>query len=130
MRPPHFPDASGVQAAPRRILIIEDHADNRESLRCLLELWGYGVQVARDGVQGSAKALARHPDVAVIDIGLPRKDGYEVARQLRAALHDDIRLIALTADSDPEDRDRAAQAGFDYFMTKPADLEELHRLLG
>jgi CheY-like chemotaxis protein len=54
MRPPHFSGASGAPAAARHVLIIEDHADNRESLRSLLELWGYGVEVAVDGVQGTA----------------------------------------------------------------------------
>lgn len=120
---------SGVTDAgvrhPLFVLIVEDNADGRESLRMLLELYGYSVAVAADGVEGVEKALLLHPDVVLVDIGLPRIDGYEVARRLRDALGHDIRLIACTAYSDPTMRQRAFDVGFDEFQVKPMNLDEL-----
>ena len=70
---------------PRHILIVEDSDDNRESLQELLESQGHRVDTAMDGEQGVERAIAAHPEVALVDIGLPRLDGYEVARRIRAA---------------------------------------------
>ena len=70
---------------PRHILIVEDGDDNRESLQELLESHGHRVDTAVDGEQGVERAIAGHPEVALVDIGLPRLDGYEVARRIRAA---------------------------------------------
>jgi CheY-like chemotaxis protein len=92
-------------------------------------MWGHEVEVAEDGSAGVHKALAWRPEVAVVDIGLPVLDGYEVARRLRAALKERIFLIALTGYNQAEDRQRAFEAGFNVHMAKPADLEELSRLL-
>jgi CheY-like chemotaxis protein len=113
-----------VAAAPH-ILIVEDHPDGRETLRILLELLGYEVAVAVDGPQGVQKALAEQPEVALIDIGLPNLDGYQVAEKLRARLGSKILLIACTAYGQPEDRRRALAAGFDAHLVKPLDLIEL-----
>jgi CheY-like chemotaxis protein len=113
----------------RRVLVVEDSPEGRQTLQILLQIWGHQVEVAGDGAEGIAKALAWRPEVAVVDIGLPRVDGYQVARRLRAAFHDRILLIALTAYCQREDRERAFEAGFDVHMTKPADLEELARLV-
>jgi CheY-like chemotaxis protein len=115
--------------APRRVLIVEDSPDGRAMLRLLLELYGFQVEEAADGRQGVEKALAWRPEAAVVDIGLPVLDGYEVARRLKAALGGRVVLIALTAYGKPEDIRRACEAGFDYHLTKPADVEELLRLL-
>ncbi len=115
----------------RRILVIEDNADGRESLRTILEIWGFEVEAAADGQQGVAKALAWNPNVAVVDIGLPILDGYEVARQLRSALGAAVYLVALTAYGQPEDRRAAFCAGFDAHLTKPAKTSSaLANLLG
>jgi CheY-like chemotaxis protein len=111
------------------VLLIEDNPDGREMLRLLLELWGHEVRVAADGLLGVQQALAWRPEVAVVDIGLPLLDGYEVARRVRTALGEGVRLIALTAYSRPEDRSQAFAAGFDFHLGKPADPEELSRLL-
>jgi len=111
------------------VLIIEDNSDGRETLRILLRLWGHEVEAATNGLQGVEKALAWQPDVAVIDIGLPVLDGYQVAQQLRAALGHRIFLIALTGYGQPADQQRALAAGFDVHMVKPADLDKLSRLL-
>ena len=110
---------------PLFVLIVEDNPDGRESLRMLLELYGYTVAVAADGIEGVEKAMRLHPDVVLIDIGLPRLDGYEVCRRLREALGHDVRLIACTAYSDPSMRRRAFEVGFDEFQVKPMDLDEL-----
>jgi CheY-like chemotaxis protein len=107
----------------RRVLIVEDNPSGRETLRLVVEMWGHHVDVAADGLQGVQKALKWKPDVAIIDIGLPIFSGHEVARQVRAALHENIRLIALTAYS--QEREHAFEAGFDFFTTKPAELDEL-----
>jgi CheY-like chemotaxis protein len=118
-----------TNSSPSRVLIVEDNRDSRESLRWLLELWGHEVEVAEDGQRGVAEALRWKPDTAVVDIGLPLLDGYQVARQVRAALRDRVVLIALTGYGKPEDRSRALQAGFDVFLTKPADPQCLQRVL-
>ena len=115
--------------AVRRVLVVEDNVDSRETLRFLVETWGHDVKVAEDGREGIDLALAFMPDAAIVDIGLPIFDGYHVARKIREALSDRIRLIALTAYNQPEDRQRALESGFDFFITKPADLEELAELL-
>jgi CheY-like chemotaxis protein len=114
----------------RRVLVVEDNADSRQTLSLLLELWGYQVEQAENGVEGLRKSLTWRPDAAVVDIGLPLLNGYEVARQVRQALQEHILLIALTGYNQPRDRQRSIEAGFDYHLAKPADLDCLSRLLG
>ena len=112
------------------ILIVEDNQDGRESLRDLLEIWGYRVDLAEDGPTGLERALAAPPDVALIDIGLPGFDGNEVARRIRANLNGHSPcLIAMTGYGQPEDRGRAMEAGFNTYLVKPVDPETLSRLL-
>jgi CheY-like chemotaxis protein len=118
-----------ASSPPRRVLLVEDNPDSRETLQILLTLWGYIVEVAADGLTGVHKALDWHPDVAIIDIGLPLLSGYEVAQRLRAVFHEETLLIALTGYNKPEDRHRAMEAGFDVHMPKPADFELLSSLL-
>jgi signal transduction histidine kinase/ActR/RegA family two-component response regulator len=117
------------KTAPRRVLLVEDSLDGRRVLQMLLRMWGHEVEVAEDGVEGVEKALALHPDVALVDIGLPLLDGYEVARQIRAALGDDVRLVALTGYGQPEDQRRASEAGFDLHLVKPVEPEALHEVI-
>jgi len=113
-----------------RILVIEDNQDGRESLRDLLEIWGYRVDIAEDGPIGLERALTSPPDVALIDIGLPGLDGNEVARRIRANLNGHSPcLIAMTGYGQPEDRGRAMEAGFNTYLVKPVDPETLSRLL-
>jgi len=107
-----------------RILVAEDNPDGRATLCALLELQGHEVATAEDGLRGVQKALAYHPEVAFIDIGLPGLDGYQVAQQLRKALGHDVFLIAYTAYNQPEDRQRAYAAGFDAYLVKPVDLAD------
>jgi CheY-like chemotaxis protein len=114
---------------PRRVLVIEDHRDGRDTLRALLELVGHQVEVATDGVQGLGKALANPPEVAIVDIGLPGLNGYEIAKTLRSVLGRDILLIAHTGYGQPEDRRQALEAGFDVHLTKPVDFKDLAFLI-
>jgi CheY-like chemotaxis protein len=113
------------QQQRRRVLVVEDNPDGRESLRILLELWGCQVDVAQDGLEGLRKVLAWKPDVAILDVGLPYIDGYRIARTVRQS-GSHILLIALTAYSE---RDNALAAGFDEHISKPADLDRLMRLV-
>src|SRR5581483_7081090 len=116
--------------ATRSVLVVEDNEDARDSLRKLLALDGHIVYEAADGRAGVETALAKTPDVVVLDIGLPQLDGYEVARILRTRLGARVKLIALTGYGQPEDARRAREAGFDLHMTKPADLDKLRAALG
>ncbi|HEY3518468.1 MAG TPA: MASE1 domain-containing protein [Gammaproteobacteria bacterium] len=109
---------------PKRLLVVEDNIDARQTLRTLLETLGHEVHEAADGEAGVAAALERQPDLVFVDIGLPRLDGYEVARRLRAA-HLRARLVALTGYGRDDDVQRAREAGFDEHLLKPATLEQL-----
>jgi PAS domain S-box-containing protein len=114
----------------RRLLLVEDNPDIGETLRDLLQLLGHEVQLAGDGLRGVQLALASRPEVALVDIGLPGIDGYEVARRLRATeAGRQILLVALTGYGRPEDRDRSIAAGFDAHLVKPVDPDELNALL-
>ena len=132
VRPHQLADSAVTEkrAEPRRILIIEDNDDTRQMLSAALALSGHDVREARDGASGLAAAAEAHPDVALIDIGLPDIDGYEVARQLRANLTNKrIPLIALSGYGRPADLRRALDAGFDSHLTKPVAVEQLHNVI-
>jgi CheY-like chemotaxis protein/anti-sigma regulatory factor (Ser/Thr protein kinase) len=113
----------------RRVLIVEDNDDARDMLRHLLEHTGHEVHEAADGLTGLYQALALRPDAAVIDIGLPELDGYEVARRVRAAGRADVLLVAVTGYGQSGDRQRSGEAGFDAHLTKPVDPLALEALL-
>ena len=113
----------------RRVLLIEDNPDGRETLRMVLELWGHRVEVAEDGLEGVHKALTWRPETAIVDIGLPGLDGYEVARRLRRELVPEPVLLAVTGHNEEEDRRRSQEAGFDSHLVKPLDLDKLTELL-
>ena len=113
----------------RSILIVEDNADARDALRVLLELDGHAVEAAGEGQEALELARAKDPDIALVDIGLPGIDGYEVARRVRARDARRPVLIALTGYGQPEDRRRAAEAGFDEMLVKPVDPTALAELL-
>jgi DNA-binding response OmpR family regulator len=128
------PDPGGtppkVVPGPRpRILIVEDHEDSREMLRQLLEFEGYDVEVAADGRGGLDAALARPPVVALIDLGLPLLDGFQVARGIRERLGQGVWLVALTSRTASADRRRSAEAGFDLHVAKPVALDRLRGVL-
>jgi len=123
------PPAATIPLAPRHIVIVEDNTDVRELLRLKLRRLGHDVEAVGDGVSGVAMILASKPDMALIDIGLPRLDGYQVATQVRSKLGGDVVLIAVSGFGQPEDKRRAAEAGFDDHLTKPADVQDIESLL-
>jgi signal transduction histidine kinase len=115
---------------PTSILIVEDNDDARESLRLLLELDGHDVMAAVSGEDGLDHAQSREFAIALVDIGLPGIDGFEVARRLRAtARGSDLRLVAISGYGQPVDRKRAQAAGFDAHLVKPVDTEHLRSVL-
>jgi CheY-like chemotaxis protein len=113
----------------RRVLIAEDIPDAAEMLRMMLDLMGHEVRVAADGVQAVALASEFNPEIAFLDIGMPRKDGYQAAREIRALLGSDMMLVALTGWGQDEDQRRAREAGFDHHLTKPADPARIEELI-
>jgi CheY-like chemotaxis protein len=118
-------------AVGRDVLVVEDNDDARLALCELLELGGHRVRAECDGAAGLAAALAAPPEIALIDVGLPGMDGYEVARRIRA---DEtgirrVMLVALTGYGLPEDRERAFDAGFDLHLVKPVNMTALTKLL-
>jgi CheY-like chemotaxis protein len=116
--------------ASSKVLIVEDNADSRMMLQALLQIDGHQVRVAEDGVTGLETLNQEDFDVALIDIGLPGIDGYEVARQFRARRSDRrLRLVALTGYGRPADRQAVLEAGFDEHLVKPCDPAELARVL-
>ena len=125
------PAASGEVCAPpapgpRRILIVEDSRDSRDMLRFLLEHAGHEVHEAADGPSGVEAILTVRPDIALVDVGLPGLDGFEVARRVRAdARGREVRLVALTGYGLPEDHRRSQEAGFDAHLVKPVDPARL-----
>lgn len=122
------PAASNSHHPARRVLIIEDNDDAREALRMLLVMTGNEVEEAADGESGVEVATRRPPDIALVDIGLPRVDGYEVARRIRASTPT-VRLVAITGYGRDEDKARAREAGFDAHLLKPVSLDRLRRVM-
>ncbi len=113
-----------------RVLIVEDNPDSRDLLESLLKMDGYTVTAVPDGASGLEAIRSDHPDVALVDIGLPGIDGYDVARRVRANLTDrPVRLVALTGYGRTVDREAVFEAGFDEHLVKPVDPEELARVL-
>jgi CheY-like chemotaxis protein len=109
---------------------VDDCPDTFDTLALLLQHWGHQPIVAYDAISVLELAQMHKPDVALLDIGLPRMNGYEVARQLRAQPQTEKTfLVALTGYAQSSDRQRCQEAGFDYFLMKPADPEELRKLL-
>jgi PAS domain S-box-containing protein len=131
------PRAEMAAAAPprapakgRRILVVDDNADSADSLVMLLRLLGHEAEVARDGVEAVETALRTRPDVVLLDIGLPRLNGFEAARRIRLSPHGrGVKLIAVTGWGQDEDRDLSRSAGFDEHLVKPVDIDRLDSLL-
>jgi signal transduction histidine kinase len=123
---PDAPVRTSSVADKPTVLLIEDNDDGREMMATMLGSYGYPVLQARDGLEGVKLATEGMPDVALVDIGLPGIDGYEVARRLRQeAATSTIRLIALTGYGLAEDQRRVLEAGFDLHMVKPVELAVL-----
>ena len=124
--------ASNTAAVPCRVLVVDDNVDAARTMAMLLELEGYQVECAFDGQQALDCVRDRPPDALLLDIGLPRLDGLEVARRLRAQSGEAARkrlLVAVSGYGRDQDRAQALQAGFDLHFTKPADPEQILRVL-
>jgi signal transduction histidine kinase len=124
---------TNVEEAPRnqrRILVADDNNDALESLATLLQLSGHEVYTAANGAVALESAEQHRPEVALLDIGMPKLDGYEVARRIRAQPWGRrITLVALTGWGQDSDRRRSQEAGFDSHLVKPLDLDKLTELL-
>jgi CheY-like chemotaxis protein len=115
---------------PRRLLIADDNSDAAESLAMLLRLDGHEVTVVANGSQALRAVPDLQPEFALLDIGMPDIDGYEVARRLRQIpLPSKLTLIAITGWGRDGDKARASAAGFDHHFTKPIEPDELCALL-
>lgn len=139
-----LPAAEGVQAEPAeatevhtrsgsaaRILVVDDNDDASQMLKVALEQLGYIVEVAQDGPSALTKAASLRPDIALLDIGLPVMDGYELAERLLRDLPEGVplRLVAITGYGQDADRERAKKAGFEHHLVKPIDLSKLERII-
>jgi CheY-like chemotaxis protein len=116
--------------AAHRVLVVDDNPDAADSLAMLLQALGNDVHVAYDGEDAVDKALQFSPEIVLLDIGLPKMHGYDVARRIRDAQGRDVMLVAVTGWGQEDDRRRSREAGFDYHFTKPVDPEDLARLIG
>ena len=125
-------DGPPVATQPRRrVLLVEDSPDLQEMLTMLLEVWGHEVLSASEGTSGVEQALVHTPDVALVDLGLPGIDGYEVARRIRSDPRGkSLKLVAITGYGSPEQRTKVMEAGFDLHLVKPVTIDDLAAALG
>jgi PAS domain S-box-containing protein len=121
---------SGATRSRRRILVADDNQDAADSLAILLQAAGHEVRTAHGGETALSIASTFQPAIALLDLGMPDLDGYEVAKQLRSAPWGrSMHLIAITGWGQEEDKRRALRAGFDFHLTKPVELHQLEVLL-
>jgi signal transduction histidine kinase len=123
------PAARYLPSRPVRVLVADDNRDAADSLQRVLALFGHEVRVAYDGASAMRIGAEFRPRVAVLDIGMPGSDGYEVARAIRRQQGADVTLVALTGWGQETDRRRAMEAGFDHHLVKPVDPSTLNQLL-
>ncbi|HSJ14188.1 MAG TPA: response regulator [Longimicrobiales bacterium] len=121
--------------AKKTILLVEDNEDNLVVYRTILEHVGYNVIEARDGEEGVSRAREHHPDLILMDISIPKMDGWEATQRLKDdADTRDIPIIALTAHALEEDRQKAVQVGCDGYLAKPVEprrvVQEVERFVG
>ena len=121
---------SAMQTKPRRVLVVDDNEDAAQTLGMLLEMSGHEVHLAHDGEQAVAMARALKVDIALVDIGLPKLNGYGVAQSIRGEpWGEQMVLIALTGWAQDEDKRRALAAGFNFHLTKPVDPDQVEELI-
>jgi PAS domain S-box-containing protein len=128
---PVEPGPAGESAQPRRrILVVDDNLDAAASLTSLLTMQGHDVQIAADGREALDRASTLHPDLIFLDLGMPRMDGFEAARRIRALPGgEDVLIVALTGWGQPADRQRSREAGFDQHLVKPVSFDTLTEIL-
>jgi CheY-like chemotaxis protein len=114
-----------------KVMVADDNRDAAVSLGALLEMSGHEVLIAHDGEQALTIARQAVPDAMILDIGMPRLTGDQVARAVRSEPWGQrVFLVAVTGWGEPDDKARASAAGFDHHLTKPVDLDEMEKLLG
>ena len=117
-------------AVSRRVLIVDDSHDAAESLAMMLQFDGHETHMAHDGFEAIDAAEQLRPEIVLLDIGLPRLNGYEACRRIRQEpWGKQMTLVALTGWGQEEDRQRSREAGFDTHMVKPIDFDVLRKLL-
>ena len=128
---PHEPPSvKPCPSVPRRILVVDDNRDSADSLSMLLELNGHELRTAYDGIEAVEAVAAFQPDIVLLDLGMPRLNGYEAARRIREQQgHKAPLLVALTGWGQDHDRRRTEEAGFDFHLIKPVELAALTKLL-
>lgn len=126
---PPPPSRPRGHSGPRRVVVVDDNEDIRETLVDLLTSWGYDVRAASDGDEGIDVIATFQPEIAFVDVGMPRVDGYEVARTIRRTLGPFPRLVAMTGFGRQSDREAAHAAGFDGYLVKPIDLDDIATFL-
>jgi PAS domain S-box-containing protein len=114
---------------PRRVLIADDNVDSATVLAILLRASGHEVQTVHDGMAALESSKSFRPDLVILDIGMPKVNGYDVARQIRSRGDSHVTLVAITGWGQEEDKRRARESGFDQHLTKPVDVAALERLL-
>lgn len=118
------------QAEAARILVVDDNKDSALSLAMMLKIMGHETCTAFDGLEALATASSFQPDVVLLDIGLPRLNGYDVCRRLRGeSWGKTVVCIALTGWGQEEDKRQSREAGFNFHMIKPVDPQALGKLL-
>jgi CheY-like chemotaxis protein len=128
---PEMPRPGAPPATARRILVVDDNKDSAQSLATLLRITGHETRTAYDGLAAMEAAQEFRPELALLDIGLPGLDGFEVCRRIREQpWGKSATLVALTGWSQDEDRRRSQDAGFDHHLVKPVDYGALMTLLG
>ncbi len=117
-------------SAPLRVLVVDDCQDAADTMAMLMRLWGHDVRIATDGQAAVDLARSYDPDVVLLDIGLPKLDGYQVARRMRCDLgmHRAL-LVTVSGYCDPKDAERSRVAGCNDHLVKPVDPDDLQRLL-
>lgn len=125
----NLPSTEDVTSQARpclQVLVVDDHEDGARSLAMILEILGHTVAIAHDGQEAIAEVQRRHPDVILMDLGMPRMNGYEACQAIRQMPGgSEIVMVALTGWGQDEDRRRTAQAGFDHHLVKPVDVKVL-----
>ena len=119
-----------AQSRCRQVLIVEDNADQAQTLRMFLSMKGHRLEIAATGPAAIEVARRFRPDVVLLDLGLPGIDGFEVARQIKQEYGDAVRIIAVSAYASENDRRQSLDAGCELHLVKPADPRFIESLLG
>jgi CheY-like chemotaxis protein len=127
---PPVNESGSAGSSRRRVMVVDDNRDAAQTMARVLQHFGHDVFMAHDGETAVAEAIMRRPDVVLLDIGLPKLNGYEVCRHIREQLQDeDMTIVALTGWGQDEDKRKAIEAGFDHHFTKPVDAANLKAIL-